>query len=273
MKCLVALAGVALITTACSGGHGRTLGGQGITLALPHGWFGVSAPGQLQAADFPLSRRVLASAQRAHVPRGHVHLILWDYGPSVPGIAGGHQNLRGPLVLRGMSGPFEGFPDEDALAGRSATVNGEVLQVLVDLGPKPVPAARLRDVNKVLRSLSVPAPRVRRPHNGHLDADGVSLRLLTGWTGRIEIPPTTFATRLVLRARKGETRVTLLELPRSFRGQRLQLPVTLRQFSRGFARRVFSTRGRSFDISAVFTSQSGLAEANRLIAGLRLSTP
>jgi hypothetical protein len=265
---LVALAGIALLATACSGSHGKTLGGPGVTLSLPHGWFGVSAPGQLQAADFPLSRSVLASAQRAHVPRGHVHLILWDYGPSVPGLAGRQPNLRGPLVLKGMSGPFEGFPFKDAFAGRSATVNGEVLQALVDLGPKPVPAGRLRDVNKVLRSLNVPSPRVLRPHNGLLEADGVALRLPSGWTGRIEIPPTKFATRLVLRARKGGTRLTLLELPRSLRGQRLELPVTLRQFSSRFARRVFSTGGRSFDISAVFSSKSGLAEANRLIAGL-----
>jgi len=271
VKRLVALAGTALLVTACSGGHGKTLGGPGVTLSLPHGWFGVSAPGQLQAADFPLSRSVLASAERAHVPRGHVHLILWDYGPAVPGIAGGHPNLRGPLVLRGMNGPFEGFSDEDAFAGRSATVNGEVLQVLVDLGPKPVPAARLREVNKVLRSLSVPAPRVLRPHNGLLGADGVSLRLPSSWKGRIEIPPSRFATRLVLRAHKGGTRVTLLELPRSFRGRQLQLPVTLRRFSSGFARRVFSTPGRSFDVSAVFTSPSGLDEANRLLAGLRVA--
>jgi hypothetical protein len=268
---LVTIAGIALLATACSGSNGETLGGPGVTLSLPHGWFGVSAPGQLQAADFPLSRKVLASAERAHVPRGHVHLILWDYGPAVPGIAGSHPDLRGPLVLRGMNGPFEGFPGENAFAGRSATVNGEVLQVLVDLGPKPVPASRLRDVNKVLRSLSVRSPRVVRPHNGLLSADGVSLRLLSGWTGRIEIPPSKFATRLVLRARKGDTRVTLLELPRSFGGQQLQLPVTLRPFSSKFARSVFSTRGRSFDISAVFTSPLGLDEANRLIAGLRVT--
>ena len=127
-------------------------------------------------------------------------------------------------------------------------------------------------MNKVLRSLSVPSPRVVRPHNGLLEAEGISLRLLRGWTGRIEIPSSKFATRLVLRARMGDTRVTLLELPRSFRGQPLTLPITLRRFSSRFARRVFTTRGRSFDISAVFGSESGLAEANRLIGGLRLST-
>jgi hypothetical protein len=271
VKRLVPLVGIAVLAAACSGAHGKTLGGPGPTLSLPHGWYGVSAPGQLQAADFPLSRSVLASAERAHVPRGHVHLILWDYGPSVPGLSG-RPDLRGPLVLRGITGPFEGFPGQNAFAGRSATVDGEVLQVLVDLGPKPVPVSRLRDVNEVLRSLSVPRPRLLRPHDGLLEAEGVSLRLPSGWTGRIEIPQSRFATRLVLRARKGDTRVTLLELPRSFRGQRLQLPVTLRRFRRRFARRVFSTGGRSFDISAVFNSQSGLDEADRLIARLRLTT-
>ena len=271
MKRLVIIAGMALLATACSGAHGKKLGGPGVTLSLPHNWHGLSAPGQLQAADFPLSRSVLTSAERAHVPRGHVHLILWDYGPSVPGIAGGHPNLRGPLVLQGMNGPFEGFPYKDAFAGRSATINGEVLQVLVDLGPKPVPAARLRDVNKVLRSLSVPPPGVLRPHNGLLESDGVSLRLLSGWAGRIEIPPSKFATRLILRARKGETRVTLLELPHSFRGQQLELPVTLRRFSSRFARRVFSTKGHSFDISAVFATARGFEQANRLLAGLRVA--
>jgi hypothetical protein len=272
VKRFVALAGIAALATGCSGSHAKTLGGPGVTLSLPHGWFGVSGPGQLQAADFPLSHSVLASAERARVPRGHVHLVLWDYGPSVPGLAGNHANLRGPLVLRGMSGPFEGFPDEDAFAGRSATVDGEVLQVLADLGPKPVPLSRLDDVNKVLRSLSVPHPRIVRPREGLLANDGVSLRLTNGWTGRIEIPAAKFATRIVLRARRGETRVTLLELPRSFRGRQLRLPVTLRRFSSGFARRVFSTGGRSFDISAVFKSQAGLDEANRLVAGLKLAT-
>jgi hypothetical protein len=145
-----------------------------------------------------------------------------------------------------------------------------LLQVLVNLGPKPVAESRLRYVNRVLRSLRVPSPRIVRPRGGVLASDGLSLRLPTGWTGRIEIPASKFATRLVLRARNGSTRVTLLELPRSFRGRERPLPVTLRLVSPGFARRVFSTNGRSFDISAVFASRGGLAEANRLVAGLRL---
>jgi hypothetical protein len=122
----------------------------------------------------------------------------------------------------------------------------------------------------VLRTLRVPSPRIVQPHDGVLSSDGVSLRLLSGWRGRIDIPPAKFATRLVLRARNGETRLTLLELPRSFRGKELELPVTLRPVNRRFARRVFSTNGRSFDISAVYASARGLEQANRLLAGLRL---
>ncbi len=270
MKRIAFWLGIAALAAGCSGSHGKTLGGPGVTLSLPHGWYGVSSPGQLQAADFPLARSVLASAERAHVPRGHVHMILWDYGPAVPYLAGNHPNLRGPLKLHRMNGPFEGFPGTDAFAGRSATVNGEVLQVLIDLGPKPVPGKRLDDVNGVLRSLHVPAPRVLEPRHGLLAADGLSLRLPPGWSGRVEIPRSKFATRLVLRGRKRDTRVTLLELPPSFRGQRLTLPVTLKRVSNHFARRVFSTAGRSFDISAVFASAGGIDQANRLIAGLRL---
>ena len=270
MKRVALLAGSALPAAGCSGGHDQTLGGPGITLSLPHGWYGVSAPGQLQAADFPLSRRVLASAERAHVRRGHLHLVLWDYGPQVPGLAGDHPNLRGPLVLRPVARPFEGFPQGHAYAERAATINGEVLQALADLGPKSGAAKRLRDANRVLRTLHVPSPRVLRPHHGLLSAAGLSLRLLPGWKGRIEIPATKFATRLVLRARSGQTHLTLLELPRSFHGQQVSFPVTLRRFSPHFARRVFSIRGRSFDISAVFASGSGLEQANRLLAGLKL---
>jgi hypothetical protein len=84
VKRIAVLAGVAALATACSGSHGKTLGGRGVSLTLhPKGWYGVSGPGQLQAADFPLACSVLASAERAHVRRGHVHVIVWDYGPKV----------------------------------------------------------------------------------------------------------------------------------------------------------------------------------------------
>jgi hypothetical protein len=201
-----------------------------------------------------------------------VHLIIWDYGPAVPYLAGGPV-LRGPLLLRGrdVTGPFEGFPSGHAFAERSLTLNGEALEALADLGPKPVGRARLQAVNHVLRTLRVASSRAVRAHGGLLAAKGVSLRLLAGWRGGIEIPSATFAASLVVRARRASTRLTLLELPRSFRGPPLRLPVTLKRAGAHFGRRVFSTGGRSFDVSAVFASPGGLADANRLLAGLRVS--
>ena len=273
MRRIGVLAAVAFVAAGCSGHHARTLRGSGLSLSLPRGWYGVAGPGQLQAADFPLRRTVLASAERARVRRGHVHLIVWDYGPVVPDLAGSHHGLRGPFVLRrqDLSGPFEGFPDDHAFALRTVTVNGELLEAVADLGPKPGGAARLAEVNRVLHTLRVGSARILHPHGGVLAAHGLSLRLLPGWSGRIEIPPATFAASLVLRARRGSTRLTLLVLPRSVRGRSLALPVALERVKAHFARRVFSTRARSFDVSAVFASRSGLEEANRLLARLRLA--
>ena len=111
MRRIGALAAVALVATACSGNHSRTLGSYGVTLKLPQGWYGAAAPGQLQVADFPLPRGALASAERAGTSRGHTHLIVWDAGPAVPFLARNHPRLRGPLALRAadLTGPFEGF--------------------------------------------------------------------------------------------------------------------------------------------------------------------
>ena len=47
--------------------------------------------------------------------------------------------------------------------------------------------------------------------------------------------------------------------------------VALKRVGSHFGRRVFSTEGRNFDVSAVFASPRGLTAANRLLAGLRLS--
>ena len=118
MKRAALLGLLAILATACSGSHSRTLGGQGISLSLPHGWYGVSGPGQLQAADFPLARSVLASAERARVRRGHVHVIVWDYGPAVPYLARANPSVKGPFVFRrrDVRGPFEGFPFDHAFA-------------------------------------------------------------------------------------------------------------------------------------------------------------
>ena len=272
MKRIALFGCVGLLAVGCSGSHSRALGGYGISLSLPHGWYGLSAPGQLQAADFPLARSALSSAQRARVRRGHVHVIVWDYGPAISYLAGNHSPVKGPLVFRrrDVSGPFEGFPFDHAFASRSVNLGGELLEVLADLGPKPVGATRLRDANRVVASLKVSPTQVVLPRSGVLSRDGVSLRLLPGWNGRIDVPASRFAVRFVLRARRGNTRVALLELPRSVRGKQLGLPVALKPVTSRFARRVFSTGGRSFDISAVFTSPRGLEQANRLLAGLRL---
>lgn len=56
MKRFALLGFVAVLAAGCSGGDHKTLGGYGISLSLPHGWYGLSAPGQLQAADFPLAK-------------------------------------------------------------------------------------------------------------------------------------------------------------------------------------------------------------------------
>ena len=85
VKGVTLLAALALLAEAgASASAGRTLGGYGVSVSLPAGWHGPAGPGQLQAADFPLAPRVLGSPELARVPRGHVHLIVWDYGPSVP---------------------------------------------------------------------------------------------------------------------------------------------------------------------------------------------
>jgi hypothetical protein len=261
---------VAVLAVGCSGSHSTTLGGYGISLSLPHGWYGLSAPGQLQAADFPLAHNVLASAERARVQRGHVHVIVWDYGPAVSYLARSHPQVTGPLRFRrgDVSGPFEGFPSDHAFAIRSVNLDGELLEILADFGPKPLAAARLRAANHVVASLKVSPVHVIRPRGGVLSRDGVSLRLLPGWSGRIEVPVSTFADRFVLRARRQGTRLALLEVPNLFPVKQVRLPITLHRDSKTFARSVVMANGHSFDISAVFTSSGGLTEAQRLIAGL-----
>jgi hypothetical protein len=209
------------------------------------------------------------------VHRGHVHLIVWDYGPRVALLDGNHPLASGPLAFSGrdVTGAFEGFPYDHAFAARSLTLNGEALEILADLGPKPADSARLRKVNRVLETLRVASSRVVLPRGRVLAAGRLSLRLLPGWSGRIEIPPSRFAAKLVVRASHGTTSLTLLELPGPVGARRFELPVTLQRVKDNFARRVFSTEGRSFDVSAVFASPTGFADANRLLAGLRLSRP
>jgi hypothetical protein len=269
---------VALLLSACVGSASArpagTLDGYGLSMTLAPGWHGLADPGQLQAADFPLARAVLASAERAHVPRGHVHLIIWDYGPTVPYLS--FPLARAPLTLRQRdiaAGPLEGFPASDVYAVRSVLLGGEQLELVADLGPKPLAANSLRKVNRILSTLRVQPPRVLLPHHGRLASDGVALRLLPGWSARIEIPANQAAAQLVLRARHGDVQVVLLQMAGA-QGRHADLPIVLtaknvlHRHALAIARRVFSTAGRSFDLSVTIPAASDLAQANRLLKTL-----
>lgn len=271
MKRIALLASVA-VSVGCSGSHSRTLGGYGVSLTLPHGWHGLSAPGQLQAADFPLARSVLSSAEGARVHRGHVHVIVWDYGPAVSYLGQDHPRVKAPLTFRhrDLTGPLEGFPVGHAFAVRSVNLGGELLEVLADLGPKPLAANRLREANRVVASLKVSPAHVVLPRDGVLSRDGVGLRLPQGWSGRIEVPASTYFVNFVLRANRGATRVALLELSNSVGAKQVHLPIVLIRRSKTFARSVVMVNGHSFDLSADSASPQGLAEAQRLIARLRV---
>jgi hypothetical protein len=272
VKRVALLASAAALAVGCSGSRSRTLGGYGISLSLPHGWYGLAAPGQLQAADFPLSRSVLSSAERAHVRRGQVHVIVWDYGPAVSYLARHNPPAKPPLVFRrrDLSGPFEGFPLDHAFAIRSANLDGEIVEVLADLGPKPLAASRLRDANRIISSLAVLPAHVLHPHDGVLSRDGLSLRLPPGWSGRIEVPASTYFVKFVLRARRGRTHLALLELTHSVGAKRVDLPIVLVRRTKTFARSVVMAAGRTFDVSAVSGSPAGLADAQRLLSRLRV---
>jgi hypothetical protein len=269
------LVGIALLVGgwASSPVH-QTLTGFGLSVHLPSRWHGIAAPGQLQAADFPLSRRALGSPERARVDRGHVHLIVWDYGRSVPYLRSNAAPLPLALSKRDLSGgPLEGFPASDAYAIKSATVRGEPLEVVADLGPKPLAAASLAKLNRVLATLRVQPPRIVLAHNDRLGFDRVALRLQPGWSGRIEIPANPNAGQFVLRADHGGVHLVLLQLAGN-EGAHSDLPIVLADknvYHRGgliIARRVFSTAGRSFDLSVALPSLSALGEANRLLRTL-----
>ena len=276
----VLLAALALFASGWSSAPaGRSVGGFGLGFRLVATWHGVVAPGQLQAADFRLSRRALGSPELALVGRGHVHLIIWDYGRSVPYLTGNFTPARPPLSLRGRDlsgGPLEGFSWRDLYAVRSVAVGGELLEIVADLGPKPLAANSFAKVNRVLATLRVQPPRIVRAHNGSLAADGVRLRLLPGWSGRIEIPADTNAGQFVLRASGGGIRLVLLQMAGGA-GAHASLPVALTAKNvlhhRGLtiARRVFSSAGRSFDLSVVLPSLAALGEANRLLRTLTAS--
>jgi hypothetical protein len=245
-----------------------------ISLRLAHGWHGLAAPGQLQAADFRLGNRVLGSPELARVPRGHVHVIVWDYGPAVPYLAANFRPGRTPLALDRKdlaAGPLEGFSGDDAFAVRTVAVGEELLELVADLGPKPFSDGSLQKADSVLATLRVRRPRVVRPRGRRLAWGGVAMTLLPGWTGRIEIPPDRHAAELVIRARRGDIRVVLLELADSGGGH-ADLPVALTTRNilsgRGLARRVFSSAGRGFDLSVVLPSAAELPVANLFLKTL-----
>ena len=267
-----------VLVTGASAGSNRTLRGHGLTISVTAGWHGLVGPGGMQVADFPLPRRARSSAGLVRMRRGHVHLIVSNGGPWVPYLPAFHP-ARAPLGLRKrdlLQGGMEGFDGQDTFARRDVRLGGDLLDVLADLGPKPHVASALRKVNAVLASLRVLPPRVLRPRNGRLAADGISARLLRGWSGRIEIPAQRYGSRLVLRAARGDVRVDLLELTEIEPGH-ADLPIVLtrrdvlQHSSPPIARRVFFTGGRNFDLSATAPSAGDLREANRFLATLRVA--
>lgn len=277
MKRVALLVALTLVlVTGANAASSRTLRGKGLALSLPAGWHGLAGPGGLQAADFRLGPRVRDSESLARVPRGHVHLMISNGGPRVPYLPF-YRPARQPLTLTRhnvLSGGLEGFAGNDAFARREVVVRGDMVEILADLGPRPLDRSALRNVNAVLATLRVPPPRVIHPRNGRLADDGVSLRLLAGWSGRIEIPADRYGARIALRATRGHVHLTLLELTETPLGVHLALPIVLtsrnvlRRNSPPIARRVFSTGGRSFDLSVTVPSVGDLREANRLLATL-----
>ncbi|MFZ0342491.1 MAG: hypothetical protein WAL31_09175, partial [Gaiellaceae bacterium] len=276
MKRVALLAVLALAAVgSASADSGRTLRGDGMTLSLPAGWHGLAGPAGFQAADFPLPPRARSSADLVRVPRGHVHLIVWNYGPwdeYLPHV----RPTPTPLVLRrrNLGGPFEGFPTRDAFALRTARVGGDMLEILADLGPKPFTEPALRKANAALTTLHVLPPRLLRPRGGRLAADGVAVRRLPGWSGHVEIPAERYGARLVLRAAHGDVHVELLEIPAADPAPHLDLPIAFasrQTFRRGpllYAHRAFSTGGRSFELSVAVPSTGELRVANRFLATL-----
>jgi hypothetical protein len=223
---------------------------------------------------------VLGSFGQANVRRGQVHLVVWDYGPVTPFLSRSFGPARRPFTLRRedvLSGGFEGFPANRVIARRDVRVNGEQLEIMADLGPEPMAPGLLARANSTLATLRLRPPRVIQAHAGRLEYDGLGVKLAAGWHGRIEIPANK-QTRLVLRARRGRTRLVLLELPRSFdfHSRQLRLPVAfgIRDLLRGvgpIGRRTFTANGRNLDVSVVFASRHDLAQANRLLATLTVA--
>jgi len=277
VKRLALLAAFTLVAgTAAGAAPGRSLRGDGLTLSLPAGWHGLVGGGVVQVADVPLPRRARTSEGLVRVGRGHVHLMVSNGGPWVPYLPQ-FRPARGPLVLTRadlLPGGMEGFSGDDRFARLDARLGGDMVDVLADLGPNPDVGAALGKANAVLATLRVLPSRVLRSRNGRLAADGVSVHLLPGWSGRIEVPAGRYGARMVLRAARGGVHLTLLELTETPVGDHLDLPLALTSrtvlasSTPPIARRVFSTGGRSFDLSATLRTPSDLPQLNRLLATL-----
>jgi hypothetical protein len=271
---LPALVALVAVATA-SASSGQTLRGDGVRLSLPRGWHGLLGPGGVQAADFPLPRRARDSASLVRVRRGHVQLIVWNYGPwsvYLPRARTG----RPPLAFRrrdvSQTG-FEGFPAGHFFARRSMRLGGDELQLLADLGPGPLVPSAVRRVNAVLATLRVLPPKLLRPQAGRLAADGVAVRVPSGWSGHMEIPAGHYGARLVLRAARDGVHLELLEVATTDPPPHADLPLVLtsrnvsHRSSLAFAHRVFSTGGHSFVLNVTARSLN-LHEVNRFLATL-----
>jgi hypothetical protein len=279
VKRFAPLALVTLVAvTGASAASGRTLRGDGLRLSQPAGWYGLVGPGGVQAADFPLPRRARDSASLVRVRRGHVHLIVWNSGPWSEYLPGEHP-ARPPLAFRrrdvSRTG-FEGFPSGHLYALRTTRLGGDELELLADLGPKPLARSALRRVNAVLATLRVLPPKVLRPRDGRLAADGVAVRLPAGWSGHMEIPAGHYGARLVLRAARADLHLELLEVADTDPPPHADLPLVLtsrnvtHRDSFTFAHRVFSTGGRSFELDVTARSLD-LSTVNRFLARLAVT--
>lgn len=273
-----ALLTLCVASTGAMAASSRMLRGDGLTLRLPPGWHGLTGPAGLQAGDFRLPRPARSSADLVHVRRGHVHLVVWNYGPWDEYRPHVH-DTRTPLVLhkRNLTRGIEGFGSNDAYVLRTARVEGEMLEIIADLGPKPLAPDALRKANSVLARLRVLPPSVLRPQGGRLASDGVAVRLLPGWSGHMEIPAERYGARLVLRAASNSVHVELLEITAADPAPHLDLPIAFtrrdgfRRRSVVIAHRAFSTGGRSFDLSVTVPSASDLPKANRFLATLTVA--
>ena len=225
----------------------------------------------LQAADFPLTGAVLDSPERAHVParpRSPDRLGLRPRSP-LPRLPAGSGAPR--------ARPARPHPGGNEVAGRcfavrSVLLGGEQLEILADLGPKPLAANSLQKLNQVLGALRVQPPRSSAPPwPPRLRWDRIALT--SRMVETVEIPANQAGAQLTLRAQHGDIYLVLLQLAGA-QDRHADMPITLagkdilHRHSTAIARRVFSTGGRSFDLSVTVPTPDDLAQANRLLETL-----